>query len=123
MPDSIGSDLTRLMRRTFSGGSRAPWWVSWLLRLTVIWIVVTAGAGAIDYFWETWLGRAPWAYCGLLGLMPWGVALIIGLVLGMVGIIAAVTGNMATGLGLLFLGALIHTLPEIVKNGLGTTCT
>lgn len=109
-------ELRRLLRRSKpgTGGSAPPWWLSWIINAGITAAVVYGIAVALDYWWLHQLGRPAWAVCGLLGLLPFGLAINAGIVVMIVGGIAALLGKRMAGVMILILGALLYSMPELI---------
>ena len=118
-------EVRRLLRRSKPsvGGSAPPWWISWIINALITAAVVYGIAVAVDYYWLHQLGRPAWAVCALLGLLPLGLAVNAGIIVMIVGGIAALLGKRMAGVLVLAFGALLYSAPDLIFGaGLTPAC-
>lgn len=124
MPHNLGRDFSRLTRASDPRDPRAPWWVNWLLQLAIGGTTIWALAAGLDWAWQRVMGTSLGAVCWLVGLLPLGWLMPIGMIAMLIGVLLVLVGTARmAGIVWLVLGTLLYSGPEfLVAIGLGQSC-
>jgi hypothetical protein len=124
MRHNLGRDFSRLTRSSAPQDPRAPWWVNWLLQLAVGGTTIWAVAASLDWAWQQITGNHLGTVCWIIGLMPFGWLMPIGMIVTLIGVILVLVGTARTaGVIWLILGTLLYSAPEFLAAlGIGQAC-
>ncbi|MBG1233970.1 hypothetical protein [Aestuariivirga litoralis] len=117
------NDFNNLTRRTFRGPPGTPWWFSLIFQVVVFVAIAFAIAWGLDWFWVHLLGREAFAVCGLVGWIPIGSLMHIGIIIFIGGFLTLLARAARPALLLMLIGVVLYSTPnELLRLGYGGSC-